>query len=222
MKTQILGSILAIFVALPCCSQPEKPVAKKPERSSNKKVKSNTKIKKMEVVTLGAGCFWCVESVFLELNGVEKVVSGYSGGSVENPTYKEVCTGSTGHAEVAQITFNPSVVSLEEVLEVFFQTHDPTTLNRQGNDAGTQYRSAIFYNSEAQKETSLRIIQALNASKAWDNPIVTEVSSLGKFYPAEDYHQNYFKLNGDQPYCTYVIRPKLDKFRKVFKDKLKH
>lgn len=221
MKTQILGSVLALFMVSQGCAQPAKQEAKQTEPAKNKELKPN-KNTKMETITLGAGCFWCVESVFQELNGVEKVVSGYSGGQQANPTYKEVCGGQTGHAEVAQITFNPQVVSLEEVLEVFFQTHDPTTLNRQGNDAGTQYRSAIFYHSPEQKETALRIIKALNESKAWDNPIVTEVSALEKFYPAEDYHQNYFKLNGDQPYCTYVIRPKLDKFRKVFKDKLKH
>jgi peptide-methionine (S)-S-oxide reductase len=175
----------------------------------------------MEIVTLGSGCFWCTESIFQNLKGVEKVVSGYTGGQTQNPTYKDICTGTTGHAEVTQITFDPSVVSFEEVLEVFFQTHDPTTLNRQGNDIGTQYRSAIFFHDEAQKEKSISIIKALNESKAWEKPIVTEVTKFEKFYPAEDYHQNYFNLNGSQPYCQYVIRPKVDKFKKVFKDKLK-
>ena len=183
-----------------------------------KTVKSN---QKMEIVTLGSGCFWCTESIFQNLKGVEKVVSGYTGGQTQNPTYKDICTGTTGHAEVTQITFDPSVVSFEEVLEVFFQTHDPTTLNRQGNDIGTQYRSAIFFHDEAQKEKSISIIKALNESKAWEKPIVTEVTKFEKFYPAEDYHQNYFNLNGSQPYCQYVIRPKVDKFKKVFKDKLK-
>ncbi len=175
----------------------------------------------MEVVTLGAGCFWCIESIFQNLKGVEKVVSGYSGGQTSNPTYKEICGGNTGHAEVAQITFDPTVVSFEEVLEVFFKTHEPTTLNRQGNDVGTQYRSAIFYHSESQKTKAMAIIKSLNASGAWDKPIVTEVAAVGVFYPAEDYHQNYFNLNGNQPYCQYVIQPKLDKFKKVFADKLK-
>jgi len=175
----------------------------------------------MEVITLGAGCFWCIESIFQNLKGVEKVVSGYSGGQTSNPTYKEICTGTTGHAEVAEITFDPSVVTFEEVLEVFFKTHDPTTMNRQGNDVGTQYRSAIFYHTDAQKEKSLTIIKSVNASGAYEKPIITEVSPVGVFYPAEDYHQNYFNLNGNQPYCQYVIQPKLDKFKKVFHDKLK-
>jgi peptide-methionine (S)-S-oxide reductase len=174
-----------------------------------------------EVITLGAGCFWCVETIFQNLKGVEKVVSGYSGGHVKNPAYKEVSNGTTGHAEVAQITFDPAVVSLEEVLEVFFLTHDPTTLNRQGNDVGTQYRSAIFYHTDGQRQTAEEIIKKLNAAKAWENPIVTEVTRFTNFYPAEDYHQNYFNLNSEQPYCQYVIRPKLDKFKKVFKEKVK-
>lgn len=175
----------------------------------------------METATLGAGCFWCVESVFQELKGVEKVVSGYSGGHKENPGYKEVCDGTTGHAEVARISFDPSVISFQEILEVFFLVHDPTTLNRQGNDVGTQYRSAIFYHSESQKEIAEKTIQALNASAAWPDPLVTEVSPVKNFWPAEDYHQNYYRLNQNQPYCQYVVRPKLEKFRKVFKEKLR-
>jgi len=190
-------------------------------QGKTQKTNLNNKNQKMEVITLGAGCFWCIESIFQNLKGVEKVISGYSNGQKPNPTYKEVCTGTTGHAEVAQITFDPSVVSLSEVLEVFFQTHDPTTLNRQGNDVGTQYRSGIYYHTEEQKKIALEIIKALNDSKAYDRPIVTEVAAVATFYPAEDYHQNYFNDNGDQPYCQYIIRPKLDKFKKVFKDKLK-
>jgi peptide-methionine (S)-S-oxide reductase len=190
-------------------------------QGKTQKTNLNNKNQKMEVITLGAGCFWCIESIFQNLKGVEKVVSGYSNGQKPNPTYKEVCTGTTGHAEVAQITFDPSVVSLSEVLEVFFQTHDPTTLNRQGNDVGTQYRSGIYYHTEEQKKIALEIIKALNESKAYDRPIVTEVAAVATFYPAEDYHQNYFNDNTNQPYCQYVIRPKLDKFKKVFKDKLK-
>ena len=210
--------LVSIFAS--ACGQ-----AKIEEKSKNKELKGqksavNTN-QKMEVITLGAGCFWCIETIFQNLKGVEKVVSGYSNGQKPNPTYKEVCTGTTGHAEVAEITFDPTVVSFAEVLEVFFQTHDPTTLNRQGNDAGTQYRSGIFYHTEAQKTKALEIIKALNESKAYNNPIVTEVSKVATFYPAEDYHQNYFNLNGDQPYCQYVIRPKLDKFKKVFADRVK-
>ena len=175
----------------------------------------------LETATLGAGCFWCVEGVYQELKGVEKVVSGYSGGHKENPAYKEVCDGTTGHAEVAQITFDPAVVSFKEILEVFFLVHDPTTRNRQGNDVGTQYRSAIYYDNQTQKEIAESVIKELNASGAWEKPIVTEVTAFEKFWPAEDYHQNYYKLNSEQPYCQYVVRPKLEKFRKVFKEKLK-
>lgn len=177
---------------------------------------------KLETATFGAGCFWCVEAIFQQLKGVEKVVSGYSGGTVKNPSYKEVCTGNTGHAEVVQITYNPAVISYQDLLEVFFQTHDPTTLNRQGNDVGTQYRSVIFYHSEAQKEAAEKMKAALNQSGAFQNPIVTEISPATDFYVAEDYHQNYYNDNqGKNPYCSFVIQPKVDKFRKVFKDKLK-
>jgi peptide-methionine (S)-S-oxide reductase len=192
-------------------------------KSSSKKnqIKSPEKNSKMETATLGAGCFWCVESVYQDVKGILKSESGYSGGPKPNPTYKEVCSGTTGHAEVVQITFDPDLISFEEILEIFFQTHDPTTQNRQGNDIGTQYRSAIFYHSEEQKNKALNIIKSLNVSGAWQKPIVTEVSEFTSFYPAEDYHQNYYKLNSEQPYCQYVIRPKLDKFRKVFSEKLK-
>ena len=175
----------------------------------------------IDTATLGAGCFWCVEAVFTELNGVKTVVSGYTGGHVENPTYKAVCAGTTGHAEVAQITYDPSVVTFDEILEVFWQTHDPTTLNRQGNDVGTQYRSAVYYHNEYQKQVAEGYKAKLDASGAWDNPIVTEVSPIGVFYPAENYHQEYYANNPDQGYCRYVIQPKVEKFRKVFKDKLK-
>lgn len=219
VKKGMMMALLGIILCGWLMAQPSKKTGM-PANKSGSKTKQDRK--KMEVITLGAGCFWCVESIFQNLNGVEKVVSGYSGGKVVNPSYKEVCGGHTGHAEVAQITFDPSRVSLAEVLEVFFQTHDPTTLNRQGNDVGTQYRSAIFYHTEAQKTEAQRIIKALNASGAWPNPIVTEVSAFTTFYPAEDYHQNYYNLNGDQPYCQYVVRPKLEKFKKAFKDKVKH
>jgi peptide-methionine (S)-S-oxide reductase len=174
----------------------------------------------METATFGAGCFWCIEAVFQNLKGVDSVISGYSGGHIKNPAYREVCNGNTGHAEVAQITFDPKVISFTDLLEVFWQTHDPTTLNRQGNDVGTQYRSAVFYHNDEQKEIAEQFKQELDASGAFDAPIVTEISPLINFYKAEDYHQNYFNQNPSQPYCSMIIRPKVDKLKKVFKDKL--
>ena len=174
-----------------------------------------------EVAILGAGCFWCIEAVFEELQGVNRVESGYMGGSVPNPTYKEICTGTTGHAEVAKIFFDPSVVSYKEVLEVFWKTHDPTTLNRQGADVGTQYRSVVFYLSDEQKETAVFYMQKLNESGAFSGPIVTEIVAASTYYPAENYHQDYYAQNPDQGYCRFVIQPKLEKFRKAFAEKLK-
>jgi peptide-methionine (S)-S-oxide reductase len=174
-----------------------------------------------ELATLGGGCFWCTEAVFNQLQGVANVESGYSGGTVPNPNYREVCSGLTGHAEVAQITFDPQVISYREILEVFFATHDPTTLNRQGADVGTQYRSVIFYHDDAQKQTAAQVTQELNAAKIWDAPIVTEIAPFKAFYRAEDYHQEYFASNPNQPYCQVVISPKVAKFRKKFADKLK-
>jgi peptide-methionine (S)-S-oxide reductase len=176
---------------------------------------------KLEKATLGGGCFWCTEAVFLQLKGVEKVVPGYSGGHIKNPAYREVTTGRTGHAEVVQITYNPEVVSFKEILEVFFATHDPTTLNRQGNDVGTQYRSAVFFHNEEQKQIAEEVIQLLEKEKAYDDPIVTEVTAFSAFYLAEDYHHNYFARNKNQPYCQFVVAPKVEKFKKVFKEKLK-
>jgi peptide-methionine (S)-S-oxide reductase len=177
--------------------------------------------RKVETATLAGGCFWCVEAVFDELRGVESVESGYTGGEVERPTYQEVCTGATGHAEAVRISFDPSVVSYRELLEVFFTVHDPTTLNRQGADVGTQYRSAIFYHTPEQRETAERTIADLNAEKIWDAPIVTEVSPAADFYTAEDYHQEYFQNNASQPYCRAVVAPKVAKFRQKFLAKLK-
>ena len=177
---------------------------------------------KLETATLGAGCFWCVEAVFLEVEGVHTVVSGYTGGTTVNPTYEAVCMGMTGHAEVAQIQFDPDVISYKEVLEIFWHTHDPTTLNRQGADVGTQYRSAIFYHTEAQQQIAEKSKAEMDASDVWDAPIVTEITPIDVFYPAEDYHQNYFQLNPNQPYCQFVIHPKMRKFTKDFKDKLKN
>lgn len=176
---------------------------------------------KTEVITLGAGCFWCIEAILKEIIGVVSLTSGYTGGSTANPSYKEVCAGTTGHAEVAQISFDPKIISLEEILEVFFTIHDPTTLNRQGNDIGTQYRSAIFYHSDEQKTIAENIIHSLNSSGAYSNPIVTEVSKIGTFYTAEDYHQNYLANNQENPYCQIIIRPKIEKFKLAFPHKLR-
>jgi len=176
---------------------------------------------KTDTITLGAGCFWCIEAVFLELKGVVSVTSGYMGGQTKNPSYKDICTGQTGHAEVARIVYDPAVLSLDEILEVFWMTHDPTTLNRQGADVGTQYRSAVFYANEEQRSLAQRYKEELDKSEAFSAPIVTEISPVSVFYEAEDYHQNYYALNGEQGYCRMVIRPKLEKFRKVFADRLR-
>lgn len=192
-----------------------------PGAAQTKKSNDMSKTNSEALATFGAGCFWCTEAVFLDLMGVSKVVSGYAGGKVKNPTYREVTTGLTGHAEVAQITYDPTVISYEELLEVFWNTHDPTTLNRQGADVGTQYRSAVFYHNEEQRTIAEAYKSQLDASKVFGSPIVTEISPYTEFYPAEDYHQNYFELNPNQGYCQYVIRPKVEKFRKQFGDKLK-
>jgi peptide-methionine (S)-S-oxide reductase len=174
-----------------------------------------------EVATLAGGCFWCLEAVFDDLRGVESVVSGYAGGRVPDPTYQQVCAGATGHAEVVQVTFDPRAVSFRELLEVFFTIHDPTTPNRQGADVGTQYRSAVFYHTPEQKEVTEQVIRELEEARVWGAPIVTEVAPLEKFYPAEDYHQEYFRRNPAQPYCQVVVAPKVSKFRRKFVEKLK-
>jgi peptide-methionine (S)-S-oxide reductase len=174
-----------------------------------------------EIATLGGGCFWCLEAVYEELRGVEKVESGYSGGGVPDPTYRQVCTGTTGHAEVVQVAFDPEVVSFREILEVFFTIHDPTTLNRQGADVGTQYRSAIFYHDEEQKRVAEEVISELEAEGVWDDPIVTEVTPVDTFYKAEEYHQGYYRNNEYQPYCQVVISPKVAKFRSKYLSRLK-
>lgn len=175
----------------------------------------------LETATLGAGCFWCVEAVFDDLKGVEDVVSGYSNGHTQNPTYRQVCDGDTGHAEVTRIQFDPSVISFSDVLHVFFSVHDPTTLNRQGGDIGTQYRSGIYYHSPEQEQTAREVIAELDAEHIWDSPIVTEVSPVDNYYPAEDYHQEYFANNPNQPYCQAVVAPKVAKFRQKYAEKLK-
>jgi peptide-methionine (S)-S-oxide reductase len=175
----------------------------------------------METITLGGGCFWCLEAIYLDLEGVGSVRSGYAGGSVPNPTYRQVCEGRTGHAEVVQVEFDPAKTSFREILEVFFAMHDPTTLNRQGGDVGTQYRSAIFCQSPEQEVVAKEVVEALEKEGVWEDPIVTEVTSLSSFYPAEEYHEDYFRRNPQQPYCQAVINPKVAKFRSRFAHKLK-
>jgi peptide-methionine (S)-S-oxide reductase len=187
------------------------------QANQTKQMNTNNKA----IATFGTGCFWCTEAIFQELEGVDKVESGYMGGQTQNPTYKDICTGETGHAEVCQITFDPEVISFTALLEVFWQVHNPTTLNKQGADVGTQYRSVIFYHNEEQKVIAEELLNKLDKSEAYSDPIVTEISKVEKFYKAENYHQDYFNLNKSQPYCSFVIKPKQDKFRKVFKDKLK-
>lgn len=182
----------------------------------------STTSRNTDTATLGTGCFWCTEAIFQQLKGVLKATSGYSGGEQSNPTYKDVSTGTTGHAEVIQVVYDPAEITFDELLEVFWQTHDPTTLNRQGNDVGPQYRSVIFYHNDEQKEKAEKYKKELNESGAFAKPIVTEISPYTAFYKAEDYHQDYYNNNGSQPYCYYVIRPKLEKFQKVFKNKIRH
>ena len=217
MRNTIKGLSMVLSLIFSSCTAKEKSVVKEEFKEPVKvKVKQG-----MEVATFAGGCFWCTEAVFLEIKGVEKVVSGYIGGKTKNPTYKDICTGETGHAEAIQITFNPNEVAYEDLLEVFFATHDPTTLNRQGADVGTQYRSEIFYHSEAQKTKAENYIQLLEKEKLYDKKIVTKVSSASVFYNAEEYHQNYYNQNSSQGYCQMVIAPKLEKLRKYYKSKLK-
>lgn len=190
------------------------------EKAPQEKSESD-KEKKLETVTFGAGCFWCTEAVFQRVKGVEKVASGYMGGTTKNPTYKDICTGLTGHAEVIQVKYDPTMVSFADLLEIFWKTHDPTTLNRQGADEGTQYRSVVFFHSNAQKEEAERYKKKLDEAGIYEDKIVTEISPASEFYVAEDYHQNYFNDNPRQGYCRLVITPKIEKFEKVFADKLK-
>lgn len=216
MKAILLNGLSLILMAIPGCKSGAQPTQKVMDMSE----KEITSVK-TDTATFGAGCFWCVEAVFQELDGVMSVSSGYMGGAVKNPTYKEVCTGQTGHAEVARIIYDPAKISFADLLEVFWKTHDPTTLNRQGADVGTQYRSVVFYHSEEQKTEAESYKKKLDESGAWDKPLVTEISPAEIFYEAEEYHQNYYTQNGDASYCQFVIRPKMDKFRKAFADKLK-
>lgn len=218
MFTQALVSITLWSCALR--ENPQKNMSN--DLTGNSLTSTTTATRDTDTATLGTGCFWCTEAIFQQLKGVLKVTSGYSGGNEINPTYKDVSTGTTGHAEVIQIVYDPAEISFDELLEVFWQTHDPTTLNRQGNDIGPQYRSAIFYHNEEQKAKAVKYKKDLDESGAFEKPIVTEISPYTAFYKAEDYHQDYYNNNGSQPYCYYVIRPKLEKFQKVFKNKIRH
>ncbi|WP_309640335.1 peptide-methionine (S)-S-oxide reductase MsrA [Flavobacterium sp.] len=185
------------------------------------KPKTTNNMSNLETITIGGGCYWCVEAVYENLKGVQSVVSGFSGGKTANPSYEEVCSGRTGYAEVVQITYDKTITNLDEIFKVFFTVHDPTTLNRQGADVGTQYRSVIFYKDETQKLAAQNIIAALKKAQVYDSPIVTTLEPFTKFYKAEDYHQNYYQNNKNQPYCQMVIQPKIEKFEKIFKDRLK-
>lgn len=213
--------LLALFVVVSIFTTVSLATAGNSKNSARGIEKNMNPTGKKEVATLAGGCFWCLEAVYDELKGVDKVVSGFSGGHVANPSYEEVCTGRTGHAETVEITFDPQVISYKELLEVFFTIHDPTTLNRQGADQGTQYRSAIYYHSPEQKEIAEKTIAEITAAKIWKNPIVTEVTKFAVFYPAEEYHQHYYERNPNQGYCRMVIEPKVIKFRQHFMSKLK-
>jgi len=224
MSLQFLkaASTLPIFLAFSVFSCVNNQNSSKKNSLNPTMSETTTNEQGLQVATFANGCFWCTEAIFSELKGVQKVVSGYTGGTVENPTYKEVCNGTTGHAECLQITYDSSLISFTDLLEVFWQTHDPTTLNKQGADEGTQYRSGIFYHNSEQKDLAEEYKKRLDDSGAFTNPIVTEITPFEKFYAAEDYHQSYYELNGEtNPYCRIVIQPKVEKFRKVFADKLK-
>lgn len=207
-------TLLSLVTTIVSCAQP-----KQNEKTKTMDMSTTTNT---DTATFGTGCFWCTEAIFQQVEGVIKVTSGYSGGHTENPDYKEVCTGTTGHAECLNIIYDPAKVSFDDLLEIFWQVHDPTTLNRQGNDVGTQYRSVIFYHNDEQKAKAEKYKAELDKSGAWDNPVVTTLEPFTRFYAAEDYHQNYYNDNQGQGYCQFVIRPKVEKFQKVFKNKLKH
>lgn len=218
-KSKMMKKIIGIFLALlpfSFCAKEKSVVVPKSKETKNMEIQNG-----LEVATFAGGCFWCTEAVFLELDGVKKVVSGYIGGATLNPTYKDICNGDTGHAEAIEITFDPNKISFGELLEIFFATHDPTTLNRQGNDIGTQYRSEIFYHNPVQKQLSQDYIALMTSENTFGRPIVTKISQASKFYEAEDYHQNYYNQNKTQGYCSYVITPKIEKLKKMYQDKLK-
>jgi peptide-methionine (S)-S-oxide reductase len=219
MKINLLSLCCLLLIAGSSCGQ--KSNDEKNDDVTQNNAMANQSNENLSLATFGSGCFWCTEAVFLNVDGVVKVASGYSGGKVKNPSYKEICSGLTGHAEVIQLTYDPAKVSYDALLEIFWGTHDPTTLNKQGADEGTQYRSVVFYHNEEQKLLAEEYKKKLDESGAFNDPIVTEISPITTFYVAEDYHQNYYNLNGTAPYCKFVIQPKLEKFKKVFKDKLK-
>lgn len=214
--------LLLPMLAFACSGDPVTRISEiKSTDMNNEKTSGSVKGLLTDTATFGGGCFWCIEAVFQQMNGVLSVASGYEGGEKADPTYEQVCSGTTGHAEVVQVVFDPAVVTYAELLEVFWSVHDPTTLNRQGADIGTQYRSVIFYHNDAQKELAVNYRKRLNEEGAFSDPVITEISQASTFYKAEAYHQNYYRENENQPYCSFVIRPKLDKFSKVFRDKLK-
>jgi peptide-methionine (S)-S-oxide reductase len=214
MRTGIISLAVWLMIVGSSCGQ-------KKNQEDKKMVTEVSNKQGLEAATFGSGCFWCTEAIFLNVEGVEKVESGYSGGKVKNPTYKEICSGLTGHAEVIQLTFDPKKITYEELLEIFWKTHDPTTLNKQGADEGTQYRSVVYYHNDEQKKLAEFYKKKLDDAKVFNDPIVTEISPLTIFYKAENYHQNYYNLNSSAPYCSFVIQPKLEKFKKVFKEKAK-
>jgi len=221
MKSALFYFTLCVATILSLNSCAQKPSSITNASTMNTSSQENKPMNRFDTATFGAGCFWCTEAQFQQLKGVVLVESGYAGGQIENPTYKQVCSGTTGHAEVTNIYYNPAIINFEELLEAFWMAHDPTQLNRQGNDIGTQYRSVIFYHNEEQKHLAEAFKQRLNQEKVYATDVVTEITPFSKFYKAEDYHQNYYNENGMAPYCMMVIRPKMDKFKKVFKHKLK-
>ncbi len=217
---KVLFISIVSFMGLSSCAQKDNSAKNKKENKIMSNANTSTSLS-MDTATFGTGCFWCTEAIFQQLEGVVKVTSGYSGGTVPNPTYEQVCTKTTGHAECLNIMYDPKKISFDELLEIFWQTHDPTTLNRQGADVGTQYRSVVFYHNEEQRAKTAKYKAELDKSGAFANPIVTTLEPFTVFYPAEEYHQNYYRNNGEQGYCQFVIRPKVEKFEKVFKNKLK-
>ena len=221
MNLSFTGALVAM-AAFFSCAQTENSTNNMSTSTNLSASTTNPATRETDTATFGTGCFWCTEAIFQQLDGVLKATSGYSGGHVANPSYNDVTSGTTGHAECLQVVYDPQKLSFDDLLEVFWQTHDPTTLNKQGNDVGPQYRSVVFYHNAEQKEKAEKYKAELNKSGAWDNPVVTEISPFKEFYVAENYHQDYYNNNGSQPYCYYVIRPKLEKFQKVFKSKLKH
>jgi len=220
MKKNISNALKLLLFGFTFASCNHKSTTNKPIPKMEQTNNINPNQNGLDTATLANGCFWCSEAVYRELKGVKSITVGYTGGTVANPSYDLVCTGTTGHAEAAKIVYDPKIISYPELLEIFWQTHDPTTLNRQGADVGTQYRSAIYYHNDYQKQTAEKYKAELNSSGAWPNPIVTEISPAGAFYVAENYHQDYYSHNSHAPYCQFVIKPKLDKFHKVFKDML--